>query len=218
MGASFWTRFCTIVFPLLSPVAPSFCWLSTSSMPSSRRSASSTRLPSGGPQQSTTILVYKVYCGWFRWAGSRLFSRTIGRSCSMLVGLLNDHPVQATSNGGCIIDETTAAPVAVPAKRARHCPNGMVDACSEPDGLTHLGIIVFMFFPIWLAFVASTVTRKPIWCARRCRFCPGPQFWDNYSEALLTGGHQRSRLRRCCSIPCVMALRHRDRKDRRFRC
>uniref|UniRef100_UPI004047D34C sn-glycerol-3-phosphate ABC transporter permease UgpE n=1 Tax=Yoonia sp. TaxID=2212373 RepID=UPI004047D34C len=55
--------------------------------------------------------------------------------------------------------------------------------------LTHLGLIIgllFIFFPIWLAFVASTVSQAdivkppmPLW--------PGDQFYENYSRALLAG-------------------------------
>ncbi|MEM9044419.1 MAG: sn-glycerol-3-phosphate ABC transporter permease UgpE [Pseudomonadota bacterium] len=55
--------------------------------------------------------------------------------------------------------------------------------------LTHLVMVtgvLIVFFPIWLAFVASTVTQPeivsppmPIW--------PGDQFWENYSRALFAG-------------------------------
>jgi len=55
--------------------------------------------------------------------------------------------------------------------------------------LTHLGLIIgvlIIFFPIWLAFVASTVTNPeivrppmPLW--------PGDQFFENYSKALISG-------------------------------
>jgi sn-glycerol 3-phosphate transport system permease protein len=55
--------------------------------------------------------------------------------------------------------------------------------------LTHAGLILgvlIIFFPIWLAFVASTVTQPeivhppmPLW--------PGDQFLNNYREALTSG-------------------------------
>ncbi|MFV2002323.1 MAG: sn-glycerol-3-phosphate ABC transporter permease UgpE [Paracoccaceae bacterium] len=55
--------------------------------------------------------------------------------------------------------------------------------------LTHLGLIIgvlIIFFPIWLAFIASTVTQSeilkppmPIW--------PGDQFLENYKSALFSG-------------------------------
>ncbi|MEP2027258.1 MAG: sn-glycerol-3-phosphate ABC transporter permease UgpE [Paracoccaceae bacterium] len=55
--------------------------------------------------------------------------------------------------------------------------------------LTHVGLIIgvlIIFFPIWLAFVASTVTQPeivrppmPLW--------PGDQFFNNYREALTSG-------------------------------
>ncbi len=55
--------------------------------------------------------------------------------------------------------------------------------------LTHVFMItgvLIVFFPIWLAFVASTVTHPeivsppmPIW--------PGDRLWENYKEALFSG-------------------------------
>ncbi len=68
-------------------------------------------------------------------------------------------------------------------------PSGMVEKRGAGLWLTHvlmiLGVLV-IFFPIWLAFVASTVTQPeivrppmPIW--------PGDQFWENYKAALFSG-------------------------------
>lgn len=66
---------------------------------------------------------------------------------------------------------------------------GMVERRGAGLWLTHLGMIagvLVIFFPIWLAFVASTVTQSeivrppmPLW--------PGDQFLANYSKALLAG-------------------------------
>ena len=67
--------------------------------------------------------------------------------------------------------------------------SGMVEKRGFGIWLTHafmiLGVLV-IFFPIWLAFVASTVTQPeivkppmPIW--------PGDQFWPNYKAALFSG-------------------------------
>jgi len=67
--------------------------------------------------------------------------------------------------------------------------SGMVEKRGVGLWLTHafmiLGVLV-IFFPIWLAFVASTVTQidivrppMPVW--------PGDQVWQNYSAALLSG-------------------------------
>ncbi len=66
---------------------------------------------------------------------------------------------------------------------------GMVEKRGAGLWLTHLGLIIgllFIFFPIWLAFVASTVDQQeivrppmPLW--------PGDKLWENYSEALLSG-------------------------------
>ena len=67
--------------------------------------------------------------------------------------------------------------------------HGMVEKRGAGHWLTHvfmiLGVLV-IFFPIWLAFVASTVTQPeivkppmPLW--------PGDQLWENYSKALFSG-------------------------------
>ena len=66
---------------------------------------------------------------------------------------------------------------------------GMVEKRGAGLWLTHLGLIVglfFIFFPIWLAFVASTVSQPeivkppmPLW--------PGDQFVENYRKALVSG-------------------------------
>ena len=67
--------------------------------------------------------------------------------------------------------------------------HGMVEKRGAGLWLTHvfmiLGVLV-IFFPIWLAFVASTVTQPeivrppmPLW--------PGDQFVENYSKALFSG-------------------------------
>lgn len=78
---------------------------------------------------------------------------------------------------------------AVPPKRRKPQPDGMVEKRGAGLWLTHifmiLGVLV-IFFPIWLAFVASTVTQAdiirppmPAW--------PGDQFFINYKNALFSG-------------------------------
>ena len=67
--------------------------------------------------------------------------------------------------------------------------NGMVEKRGSGLWLTHVFMIIgvlIIYFPIWLAFVASTVTQPeivkppmPLW--------PGDQFWENYSKALFSG-------------------------------
>ncbi|SEK27114.1 carbohydrate ABC transporter membrane protein 2, CUT1 family [Roseovarius azorensis] len=67
--------------------------------------------------------------------------------------------------------------------------SGMVERRGAGLWLTHLAMIagvLLIFFPIWLAFVASTVTQPeivrppmPLW--------PGDQFVENYTAALLSG-------------------------------
>ena len=76
-----------------------------------------------------------------------------------------------------------------PRRRKRAPAPGMVEHRGAGYWLTHAGLIVgvlFIFFPIWLAFVASTVTQPeivhppmPLW--------PGDQFFENYSKALVSG-------------------------------
>ncbi len=67
--------------------------------------------------------------------------------------------------------------------------SGMVQKRGAGHWLTHLGLIIgvlIIFFPIWLAFVASTVSQQeivrppmPLW--------PGDQFIENYTSALFSG-------------------------------
>ena len=67
--------------------------------------------------------------------------------------------------------------------------NGMVEKRGSGLWLTHVFMVfgvLIIFFPIWLAFVASTVTQPeivkppmPLW--------PGDQLWENYSNALVSG-------------------------------
>ncbi|MCR8550338.1 sn-glycerol-3-phosphate ABC transporter permease UgpE [Salipiger sp. P9] len=55
--------------------------------------------------------------------------------------------------------------------------------------LTHAGLILgvlFIFFPIWLAFVASTVTQPEI-VHPPMPLLPGDQFLENYRKALVSG-------------------------------
>ena len=66
---------------------------------------------------------------------------------------------------------------------------GMVEKRGAGRWLTHLGLIIgvaFIFFPIWLAFVASTVEQQdivsppmPLW--------PGDKLIENYGRALTSG-------------------------------
>lgn len=66
---------------------------------------------------------------------------------------------------------------------------GMVERRGAGLWLTHLlmicGVLV-VFFPIWLAFVASTVTQADI-VSPPLPLIPGGHFWENYSRALLSG-------------------------------
>ena len=78
--------------------------------------------------------------------------------------------------------ETTSTPHIDP-------PPGMVEKRGGGLWLTHLlmilGILV-VFFPIWLAFVASTVTQAEI-VRPPMPLLPGDQFLENYKRALFAG-------------------------------
>jgi len=67
--------------------------------------------------------------------------------------------------------------------------NGMVQRTGSHLWLTHLFVIVgvlIIFFPIWLAFVASTVTQPEI-VSPPMPILPGDQFVQNYKAALFAG-------------------------------
>ena len=67
--------------------------------------------------------------------------------------------------------------------------NGMVQRTGSHLWLTHLIVIVgvlIIFFPIWLAFVASTVTQSEI-VSPPMPILPGDQFIENYKAALFAG-------------------------------
>ena len=67
--------------------------------------------------------------------------------------------------------------------------NGMVQRTGAHLWLTHLFVIVgvlIIFFPIWLAFVASTVTQPEI-VSPPMPILPGDQFIENYKAALFAG-------------------------------
>lgn len=68
-------------------------------------------------------------------------------------------------------------------------PPGMVEKSGGGLWLSHLlmifGVLV-IFFPIWLAFVASTITQPEI-TSPPMPLLPGDQFLENYSRALFSG-------------------------------
>ena len=68
-------------------------------------------------------------------------------------------------------------------------PPGMVQRRGSSLWLTHalmcLGVLI-VFFPIWLAFVASTVTQPEI-VSPPMPLLPGGHFFENYSRALFSG-------------------------------
>ena len=74
-------------------------------------------------------------------------------------------------------------------RKRRQPPPGMVEHRGAGYWLTHLGLIVgvfFIFFPIWLAFVASTVTQPEI-VRPPMPLLPGDRFLENYRDALYSG-------------------------------
>ena len=67
--------------------------------------------------------------------------------------------------------------------------NGMVEKRGRGLWLTHLGLIIgvaFIFFPIWLAFVASTVDQQDI-VRPPMPLLPGDKLIENYKNALFSG-------------------------------
>ena len=67
--------------------------------------------------------------------------------------------------------------------------SGMVEKRGAGLWLTHVGLLVgiaFIFFPIWLAFVASTVEQQEI-VRPPMPLLPGDQFFSNYARALTSG-------------------------------
>jgi sn-glycerol 3-phosphate transport system permease protein len=67
--------------------------------------------------------------------------------------------------------------------------SGMVERRGAGRWLTHLGLsmgVLLVFFPIYLAFVASTVTQPEI-VSPPMPLIPGDQFWENYEKALVSG-------------------------------
>jgi sn-glycerol 3-phosphate transport system permease protein len=67
--------------------------------------------------------------------------------------------------------------------------SGMVEKRGAGLWLTHLGLIIgvaFIFFPIWLAFVASTVEQQAI-VRPPMPLLPGDKFFENYARALTAG-------------------------------
>jgi sn-glycerol 3-phosphate transport system permease protein len=66
---------------------------------------------------------------------------------------------------------------------------GMVEKRGLSHWLTHAGLILgvlVIFFPIWLAFVASTVSQQDI-VRPPMPLLPGDQFYENYRRALVAG-------------------------------
>jgi sn-glycerol 3-phosphate transport system permease protein len=67
--------------------------------------------------------------------------------------------------------------------------HGMVERRGAGLWLSHLFMIcgvLLVFFPIWLAFVASTVTQPEI-VRPPMPLLPGEHFWENYKAALFAG-------------------------------
>jgi sn-glycerol 3-phosphate transport system permease protein len=84
-----------------------------------------------------------------------------------------------------------AAPATAARRPALRAPalHGMVEKRGFGLWLTHAGLILgvlVIFFPIWLAFVASTVAQPEI-VKPPMPLLPGDQFYENYSRALVSG-------------------------------
>lgn len=76
-----------------------------------------------------------------------------------------------------------------PRKQRREPPPGMVEEGGRAIWLTHAFMIIgvaVIFFPIWMALVASTVTQQDI-VQPPMRLLPGPHAVENYTRALFSG-------------------------------
>ena len=65
----------------------------------------------------------------------------------------------------------------------------MIEKNKKSYFASHIGLIlgiIFIFFPVWLTFVASTVTQEDI-IKPPFPLLPGPHFFENYSYALFEG-------------------------------
>lgn len=72
---------------------------------------------------------------------------------------------------------------------AKNLTSGMVEKRGKSLWFTHLLMVIgilFVFFPIWLAFVASTVTQPEI-VSPPMPLLPGSHFFENYKKALFSG-------------------------------
>jgi sn-glycerol 3-phosphate transport system permease protein len=86
--------------------------------------------------------------------------------------------------------------------------SGMVEKRGIGTWLTHAGLIggvVIICFPIWIAFVASTVTQDDL-VRPPMPLLPGSHFIDNYLEALITGGGGNAPVWQMLLNSMVMAL------------
>ena len=72
---------------------------------------------------------------------------------------------------------------------SQHAVSGMVEKRGRSLWFTHVlmifGVLV-VFFPIWLAFIASTVTQAEI-VSPPMPLLPGGHFFENYKKALVSG-------------------------------
>ena len=86
--------------------------------------------------------------------------------------------------------------------------SGMVEKRGIGTWFTHAGLIAgvaIICFPIWIAFVASTVTQDDL-VRPPMPLLPGPHFIDNYLEALITGGGGNAPVWQMLLNSMVMAL------------
>jgi ABC-type glycerol-3-phosphate transport system permease component len=163
-GASFARRFWTIVFPLLSPttffllvVNIVYAFFETFGVIHT--------ITAGGPQQATTILVYKVFADGFVGQDLGLLRRTV-RDPARAGRAFDRGAVPLSSNAGCTTDE----------RNGRKTRLG--------TWATHIGLLIgiaIICFPIYIAFVASTVT-QPMIARPPMPLLPGPHFIENYSR------------------------------------
>ena len=152
----------------------SSCWWSTSSTRSSRPSASSTPRRGGGPAQATAD-------PRVQGLSRRRQAADLGGSAAQSVILM------------LIVIVLTVDPV--PLHRAQGAVL-MVENRPLADRLSHLVLILGVLcvaFPLYVTFVASTLTLQDRSCRSPMPLIPGDQLVENYSQVLSSGSTRRSR-------------------------
>ncbi len=135
----------------------------------------------GGPQQATTILVYKVYSDGFvglDLGGSAAQSVIL----MVIVGRADRGPVPLRRAAGALL-------------MARAQVRAWSKSAARATGCTHVGLIIgvlFIVFPIYLTFVASTRDASPRSCSPPMPLLPGRPASARTTRKALVSRRQRA--------------------------